>query len=1065
MTVKGIQKIRVYGIFLLLILLSGAMSTSAEDVIVHTTGAAVSQFYSYSSSYTNACAGILTTDSLIVKNQGTVSDTYYITIQGEVAQWISVSTPILTLKPGEQQEVTLYISTPYKTAETYEYTVEIASTYDSTKKIEKTLSVAECPNINVKGYPSSQQSCPCSTAVYIFQVSNTGADAETYTLYLDGIQQDYYDLSEYSITLQPHETTEIYAYVRMACYIYGDFDFTLIAETINSKYTAELPLVLDVQQACYDYNINLGEALVFSENEPLALDFTPTADRNYILCQETPAVIPVQIQNPGEIMNEYTIKIEDAEQWISPAEPYIRLTENQEKITNLVVNTAAADIDTYSFALKVDTLRGDLQTVIPFTIEVQDCTPDGLPAWLKYTLWSLLGIVILAILVAAYFLLKKSDSTSTTNKTTQAFKKYKKWLFWILPLLLLFILFGIFAYPHIKEYSTSSIPLGELWNSVETVLYNWATVLIIIVLLLILAFLLWYFKFRKKNGKNHKKINGKERWKSLYEKIKPYLKWVWIILLLLILLTGLGFGGYYLYTNYQEDSQKFLEETQIENITTIPEEETITTNQTIIEVRYDNETITALEEQLAEIQKNITDKDQQITSLQIEILKLAEQAAAAENATTLDMYTQQIQELQDRIQALEDQLAALQQQEADYLTALNAMDAKITAVDNHVTDLEERINDLEEQITALQTMIAQLSVQKVNETIINETQEELANLTEQKNDLEEAQDPYNVEVPIITDESYETTLIFDVSLSGQIVENGVTRFQRGVEAATKYIQEKGIYNIMIVGKNPIIISRDTNQRDAMRIIHYLRPIDTQSNLGNALYAAAQDFHGIKEGRIVLISDMKTTDNTDLLAIHDELENLGMDVIFIDISFKETAIILEGPVQETEELEGQESPYFDIQSQTAETFQIDIPMNSEYSLDLNTYFSDEDNDVLQYSAKTGEHLLAVIRENLALLTPERDWTGKTTVVFGADDGKEGYVESPALVVNVFTPELLIESEEIKSEELIIEETVPEESQEQNDSFQSYIPTIIIGSIILLIVVSLIIGAFIKRYQTK
>ncbi len=1038
-------------------------TTAQEEVVFQTTGSAVSQFYSYSPSYTNACAGILTTDSLVIKNQGTLPDTYSITIQDEVAQWIIVSSPIITLNPGEQQEVMLYIYAPYNSADSYKYTVLIASAYDSTKQIEKTLSVAECLNINVIGYPSFQQSCPCSTTVYVFQVANTGGADETYTLYLDGIEQAYYDLSEYSITLQPHETKEIYAYVRMACFVYGDFDFTLIAKTANSKYTAELPLSLNIQQACYNYNIALGEALAFSENESLEIDFTPTSDTAYVLCQETPAVIPIQIQNPGEIMNEYTLKIEDAEEWISTAEPYIRLAENQEKTTSIVVNTAVADTDTYSFALKVDTLRGDLQTVIPFTIEVQDCTPDGLPTWLKYTLWTLLGIVILAILVAGYYLAKKSKGTSAaTSKTAEAIKKNKKWLYWVLPLLLLFILLGIFAYPHIKEvYGTSPLSLGEMWNTVETIFYNWFTALILSGVLLLLALLLWFFrffKFRKKNnGKNDKKTQTKESEKTFYEKIKPILKWLWIILLLLTLLAGLGIGGYYLYTNYQEDSQKFLEEPYIENVT---EEQQPYENTTIVEVRYDNETTAALQQQLADIQKNITDKDQQITALEIEILKLAEQAAASENTTALDMYGQQIQELQNNVTALEEQLAALQQQETQVLAALGALDATISAVDNHVNDIEDRITEIEEHIAALQTMIAQLSIQKVNETLINETEKEIEELNQEKNDLEEQEIPYEIEVPIITDDSYETTLIFDVSISGQIVENSMTRFQRGVEAAEKYIQEKGIYNVMIIGKNPIMIHRDTQSRDALRIIHFLRPIDTQSNLGNALYAAAQDFHGVK-GRIVLISDMETTDNTDLSEIHDELEENGIDVVFIDITFRQTTS--EESIQELVE-EEQQSPYFDIESQTAETFQIDIPINSEYTVDLNTYFSDEDNDILAYSAETGEHLLAFIKENLAILTPERDWTGKTTVVFGADDGKGGSVESPALVVNIFTPEPTAETEET-SEKSETEETNTENKEPQNPeiSLKTYIPGIIIGSIIVLIVGSLIIGAFIKRFQ--
>lgn len=1067
MTIKEVQRIRICGIVLLVILLSALpicaedvvfQTTEQEEVVFQTTGNAISQFYTYSPSYTQTCAGSTAKEIITVKNQGTLPDTYIITIDAKnrhILDWITVSEESFFLKPGEQKEVIVYITAPYGTADSYEYTVHIASGYDSIKEIEKTLAVAECPNIEVKGYPSYQESCPCSTAVYVFSVSNKGTTAETYSLYINNIEPDYYELSEYRLTLQPHETKEVYAYIKMACFVYGDFDFGLIAETQNSRYIAELPLSLGIQQACYNYNINLGEALVFSENQTLSLDFTQTTDTNYILCQETPAVIPVQIQNPGEIMNEYSLKIEDAEEWISAAEPYIRLTKNKEHVTSIVVNTAAAETDTYSFALKADTLRGDLQSVIPFTIEIQDCTPEGAAPWLKYTLWTLLAVVILAILIAGYYLVKKPES-----KTCQAIKKHRGWLYWLLPLLVLFILLGLFAYPQVKElYGKSTIPFGEVWDSVETPFYHWVTALIVLGILLLIAALLWFFKFRKKrDGKNGKKSTWREKCTAIYEKIKPFLKWLWILLLLLLLLGALGAGGYYLYIHYKHDAEKFLEQ----NITNATEAMTTEISE------QPDEAIEELKEQLAAVQEQIAEKEEEITALQEELLKIAEGAAVEENATIAEGYEARIQGLLDKIATLEEQLAALQQQETQLLAALGALDTKINAVDSHVTGLEERIASLEEQITALQNMIAQLSLEKANETIIRKTQQEIEELVEEKEEMKEAlaEEAPSEEVSVVTDEAYETTLIFDVSISGQIVEDCMSRFLRGIEAAEKYVQEKGIYNVMIIGKNPIMIRRDANKRDTLRTIHMLRPLDTQSNLGTALYKAAEDFHS-KKGRIVLISDMQTTDNTDLTDIHDVLEEQGFDVVFIDISFKKPAPVEEG--EEESEAEEQLAPYFSVETQTAGSFQIDIPMNSDYTVDLSTYFSDEDNDVLTYTAKAGEHLYAAIKESLAILSPERDWTGKTNVIFGADDGKGGYVESPALAVNVFaqeeSPEETIpaeEGEELNAE--VIEESHSKTASQQ-DMIRTYIPWIIIGSIILLIVGSVIIGAFVKRFQKQ
>jgi hypothetical protein len=997
---------RIYGITLLVLLFISAMPISAEEFEVQTTGAVVSQFYAYSPSYTSACTNTPATDSITVKNQGTVPDTYAVTINADIP--ITVSEQLFSLNPGQEKEVFLYITAP--DAKTYSFTVQIASAYDSTKDIQKSITAHECSTFFAQGYPQNQQSCPCSTVVYVFQVTNTGTAADTYSLSLKNMDSTYYDLSEYSIVLQPKQTKEVYAYIRMACFEYGQFDFTLIAE--NDAYSAELPLYLTIPQACYNYNIALGEALVFS-HESLDMDYTPAQDTSYELCQETPAVIPVQIQNPGEVMNEYNLFIEDAEDWITAAEPYIKLNSNKERVTSIVVNPAAADTDTYSFALKAKTLRGDLESVIPFTVTVTQCTEQGLPAWLKYTLYTLLGIVILAILFAGYQLTKKPES-----KTGQYVQKNKKWLWIPLLLLLLFILLGLFAYPQVKElYGTSAIPLGETWKTVETVFYNWATALIVLGTLLLLALLLWYLKFRKK--KNNGKC--KDRYKAYYEKIKPALKWLWILLLLAILLAALGAGGYYLYKNYKEDASKVFE---------IPEEIQINTTE-------------QSDQELTEVQQNITNTEEQIAALQEELLKLAEQAATEENSAVVEQYEARIQELLEKIAALEEQLAALQQ---------------------HETDFEQRIAELEEQITALQTMIAQLSLEKANETIINETQEKIEELTEQKNTITVILTPVKIpleEIPVITDDSYETTLVFDISLSGQIVEDGMTRFQRGVEAAEKYVQEKGMYNIMIIGKNPIMIKRDATRRDTLRTIHLLRPLDTQSNLGTALYKAAEDFHE-KKGRIVLISDMRTTDNTDISAIHDDLEEQGFDIVFIDISYK-IPILTEETIP----------PYFNVEAQTSETFFLDIPMNTEHIVDLNNYFADEDNDILTYTATAGEHLAATIKDNLATLIPEQDWTGTTTVVFAADDTKGGYVESPALVVNVFEPTEETASEEIYEPIEEVEETTetaPAEIAEEytesstlNASLEQYIPWIIIGSILTLIIVSLVVGAFMKKYQ--
>lgn len=1091
-------------LFILAVLMTLPASYSKEVVETTYTGAAIAQFTAVSGSQESFCASAPNTDSITLLNQGTVPDTYYLAISSadpSVASWIEMGQTAVSLQPGQEQEVYLSITPPTDTAgtSTYKYTVIITSLYDSVKQLEKTFTVQKCPNIALSAYATQQESCPCSTGVYVFELANTGSSSETYDLSLTNVDPAYYVLSENSITLAAGETKPVYAYVRMACFVYGDFAFTMTAQTRTSGYTATIPLSLHIEQGCYNYNIALGEALIFDQNTPLTVSFTPASSTAYSFCTETPGVIPVEIQNPGDIMNEYKLNVQDAENWITPAEGYVRLQGKNEHISSIVVNSAAASPGWYSFALKADTLRGDLESVMPFSVEIKDCSQTGMAPWLKWTLLSLLALVALAIILVGALLYrqKKKGTSSRVLKKEHPLIQWihqKRHLLWILlPLLLLILLVAWFAYPIVKEKYAETLAKGMATASgastVPTLFYNLVTALILAGLLLLLVFLVWWFKLRDKNGKKKdtskkaKAIGSSFFSKERGEKVKPYLKWIWIIFLLLLLLSGLVAGLYFLYMNYKEDASKFLNQNSNKTEEVGPTSTTTT----------ENADIRAFKKQLQDLQNQIAEKEKQIAALDQQLVEIGNMAAQNANFTLEQQqaYENKIAALQKQIDDLEKQLEELQQQEKDLLDAISGVDSKIQGVDDHVTDLDNRLSALEEQIAALQKLIATLSLEKEisNSTnaqqIINATQQEITDLEQEKQNItlerRTLTTPEEIFVPAITDNSYKTVLLFDTSLSSQIVENGKTRFARGIEAAEKYVQEKGLYSIMIVGKNAIMIQRDISSAKTLKILHYLSPLDTQSNLGRALYKAEEDLHGQK-GRIVLISDLLTTDGSDIYAIHRELEAKGIDVVFINVAqptpvlvetTEEFSSTQESTVSSTEETT-QQTPSFAVESQTAESFFIEIPENAAYALDLTTYFTDPDKDPLTYTATPGDHLTATAAGSSVSISPEKDWTGETTIVFRADDGKGGIVESPAILVRVIPTqtETTISSSPLENTsasssdepELITpskEEDIP--SAEASSSNTNYISWIILGSIIFLILLSLIIGAFAKKYH--
>ncbi len=68
------------------------------------------------------------------------------------------------------------------------------------------------------------------------------------------------------------------------------------------------------------------------------------------------------------------------------------------------------------------------------------------------------------------------------------------------------------------------------------------------------------------------------------------------------------------------------------------------------------------------------------------------------------------------------------------------------------------------------------------------------------------------------------------------------------------------------------------------------------------------------------------------------------------------------------------------------------VNTIHNLDLSKYFSDPDNDPLTYSSTLPENIAVEINENIATFSPEYNWTGINKIIFTADDGKGGVMES-------------------------------------------------------------------------
>ncbi len=104
----------------------------------------------------------------------------------------------------------------------------------------------------------------------------------------------------------------------------------------------------------------------------------------------------------------------------------------------------------------------------------------------------------------------------------------------------------------------------------------------------------------------------------------------------------------------------------------------------------------------------------------------------------------------------------------------------------------------------------------------------------------------------------KTAIVLDVSASMQAQQGGSTRFQNAVDKAQEFLNGK--VSIVLAANVPRVVLENGNADEAKRILRNVEPIDTGSNIGDALLVA-RDLLGGK-GEVVVLSDFIATEGID-----------------------------------------------------------------------------------------------------------------------------------------------------------------------------------------------------------
>ncbi|MCL6500668.1 MAG: hypothetical protein K6T16_01385 [Candidatus Pacearchaeota archaeon] len=140
-------------------------------------------------------------------------------------------------------------------------------------------------------------------------------------------------------------------------------------------------------------------------------------------------------------------------------------------------------------------------------------------------------------------------------------------------------------------------------------------------------------------------------------------------------------------------------------------------------------------------------------------------------------------------------------------------------------------------------------------------------------------------------------------------------------------------------------------------------------------------------------------------------------------------------------------------------QITIEQGKTYTLDLDDYFGDPDEDQLTFVAVKPPKVEITIAGSIVRIQPKEEFEGTQEITFYASDGKE-VTQSNAVVIKVIAAK---EEEDGKEEEVEEPEEKKEKSEEYCDNcdtnqnfFSKYKGLIIAGAIILLVIIVVLSG---------
>jgi uncharacterized membrane protein len=293
--------------------------------------------------------------NLEILNQGKYLENYVLSVEGPLAQYVSLSGSSFSMPPNSSRDVVAYVKTPCNVVGNYEISFKInADSQYASAEATSDLNLITCYDYSVNFEKTFYDLCESQKLEIPITIKNIGTTENTYKIKLGSPSWIAVDQSSLKISTNQEKTFNLI--VQPSVNTQGNF-------TAYLEFTSEKGNVIKTAEI----NFNIGScygALVSIEKKE---------DK---ICNTLGNIYPVTITNIGKLSNTFDLVLE-APEWAALDKSQIKLDYKNQTTVLLAVNppqdTKAA---TYPIIIKaIDTLskKESQDTIQITTLTTENC--------------------------------------------------------------------------------------------------------------------------------------------------------------------------------------------------------------------------------------------------------------------------------------------------------------------------------------------------------------------------------------------------------------------------------------------------------------------------------------------------------------------------------------------------------------------------------------------------------------------------------------------------------------------------------------------------------------------